>query len=242
MIMITKAGDYGFKMRKEVKILKVKNNSKEVQKDVVVEEFTARISFNDEIVSEISCTPNDLDYLAIGTLYAKGLMTNSSELKLEMNGNRVDVTLLNKSEIFKNHRRKYTISVNVIFKRIAELLKSSALFEETGGCHMVGVFDLSKDEFLYIAEDISRHSAVEKCIGYMVSNPTKVDKPVLFASGRANSRIVEECAMIGIPIVITKSAVTDKAIESAEIRKITLIGFVRGRHANIYTHPERVEI
>lgn len=228
-------------MKKEVSILKLKDDSKGIQKDTVVEEFTARISFNGEIVSEISCTPNDLKYLAIGNLYAKRLITNVLELKLEINGNLINVNLLNHSGAFKKQQGKYTISKDLIFKKIVELLTSSTLFKETGGCHMVGIFDLTKGKFMYIAEDIARHSAVEKCIGYIVSDPDKVNKPVLFASGRANSRIVEECAMVGIPIVITKSAVTDKAIEVAKTQKITLIGFVRGRRANIYTHPKRVK-
>ncbi len=228
-------------MKKEVRILKLKDSLREIQKDTVVEEFTACISFNGKIVSEISCTPNDLKYLAIGNLYAKGFIASALGLKLEISGNRINVTLLNQSKAFKKRQKKYTISKDLIFKKIVELLTSSALFKETGGCHMVGIFDLTKDRFLYIAEDIARHSAVEKCTGYMVFNSDKVDKPVLFASGRANSRIVEECAMVGIPIVITKSAVTDKAIKAAETQKITLIGFVRGRHANIYTCPERVK-
>ena len=67
-------------------------------------------------------------------------------------------------------------------------------------------------------------------------------KPVLFASGRANSKIIEECANVSISIAVTKSAVTDKAVQKAQELGLTLVGFVRGNKANIYSHPERVKM
>ncbi len=107
---------------------------------------------------------------------------------------------------------------------------------------MVGIFDLQSDKFTYVAEDIARHSAVEKCVGYLLLNSKEVHRPVLFASGRANSKIIEACASVNIPIVVTKSAVTDKAVQMAKELGLTLVGFVRGNRANIYSHPKRVRL
>lgn len=230
-------------MKKEIEILKVKGNTKEIQKDFVVEEFSAQISFNGKTVYKVSCTPKDLKYLGVGSLYSNGILASVEGLKIKVDKTRVNVVgKKREKEFFKSKVNEYTISLDSIFKRISELLTSSTLFNKTGGCHMVGIFDLQKEKFIYIAEDIARHSAVEKCVGYLLLNSKEVRKPVLFASGRANSKIIEECANVNIPIVVTKSAVTDKAVQRAQELGLTLVGFVRGNRANVYSHPERVEM
>ncbi len=230
-------------MKKEIEILKIKNDVKEIQKDFVVEEFSAQITFNGKTVSKVSCTPKDLGYLGMGNVYSNGILASLEGLKIKIDKTRVDVIgEERKRKTFGNKIKEYTISLDSIFKRIRELLTSSTLFNETGGCHMVGIFDLQKEKFVYVAEDIARHSAVEKCVGYLLLNSKEVREPVLFASGRANSKIIEACANVGIPIVITKSAVTDKAVQRAQELGLTLVGFVRGNKANIYSHSERVRM
>ncbi len=229
--------------KREIHIWRLTDGTKEIRKDSVVTEVKVQILLNGKIVSEVSCTPNDLEYLAVGNLYAKKLITSGFNLDIEINGNEVNVSTSNESTVtvaIKNYPNEYTIPKDLIFEKTVELLTFSSLFKETGGSHTVGVFDLYKKKFLYVAEDIGRHNAVEKCMGYILLNTGEMRNPVLFASGRANSKIVENCATLGISAVITKSAVTDKAVKSAEKHGITLIGFVRGKRANIYTHPERV--
>ena len=230
-------------MKKEIEILKIKGKSKEIRKDFVVEEFHAQIIFNGEMISEVSCTPKDLEYLGVGDVYSKGILASVEGLKVKIDKTQVKIIgKKGEKEIFKALDSECAISLDLIFKAIHELLTSSALFNKTGGCHMVGIFDLKKEKFTYIAEDIARHSAVEKCVGYLLINSKKVQEPVLFSSGRANSSIIEVCANAGIPIVITKSAVTDKAVQKAQEAGLTLVGFVRGNKANIYAHSERVKI
>jgi len=113
---------------------------------------------------------------------------------------------------------------------------------------------------LYSADDISRRNAVDKVIGKVFlrkeggtgygdnslgggsnfSDDSIFKEGLLLVSGRISSDIVVRLLRTGIPIIVSKSAPTAKAVELAEAYGITLCGFARGRRVNIYTHPERV--
>lgn len=118
--------------------------------------------------------------------------------------------------------------------------KQQRIFGETGGIHAAGLFD-TKGNLKFVSEDIGRHNAVDKVIGYMVLNSLIFsDDAVLQVSGRAGFEILQKAAMAGIPIVSSVSAPSTLAINTAESMNMTLACFVRGDRFNIYTHPSRI--
>lgn len=96
------------------------------------------------------------------------------------------------------------------------------------------------EKILYFCEDIGRHNAVDKLVGLCLKHEISLTDKVLVSSGRISSEILVKAAKLGIPILISRAAPTSLSIELAESLGITLIGFVRGRRCNIYTHQERV--
>jgi len=62
----------------------------------------------------------------------------------------------------------------------------------------------------------------------------------MLASGRISSEIATKCSRWGIPILATRTAPTNLAVEIAEKRGLTVVGFVRGSRFNVYSHPERI--
>ncbi|MCL5423238.1 MAG: formate dehydrogenase accessory sulfurtransferase FdhD, partial [Nitrospirae bacterium] len=90
------------------------------------------------------------------------------------------------------------------------------------------------------AEDIGRHNAVDKVIGYALLENIPFSGKILLASGRISSEISSKCSRWGIPILATRTAPTNLAVEIAEKRGITVVGFMRGNRFNVYTHPERI--
>ncbi|MGN8027945.1 formate dehydrogenase accessory sulfurtransferase FdhD [Microbacterium sp. 22242] len=121
------------------------------------------------------------------------------------------------------------------------LRAEQAAFDRTGGLHAAGLFDAVTGEQLVTREDVGRHNAVDKVIGWALQQDRlPLRSTVLQVSGRASFELVQKAVMAGIPILSAVSAPSSLAAELAEESGLTLIGFVRGRSMNIYAHPRRV--
>ena len=114
------------------------------------------------------------------------------------------------------------------------------MFEETGGLHAAGLFT-REGRLEAVAEDVGRHNAVDKVIGRMLmAERLPLSDHLLFVSGRSSFEIIQKAFLAGISFVCAVSAPSSLAVELAQDCGMTLIGFLRGRNFNIYTHPERV--
>lgn len=114
----------------------------------------------------------------------------------------------------------------------------SDLHAKTGGVHIVGLFN--SGGMVCIAEDIGRHNALDRVIGYGLLNNIPFSQTFVVSSGRVSSEMARKCLIAGIPIIVSRSATTSLAVEMAEKTGLTIIGFARSDQMNIYTHPERI--
>ncbi|WP_280393038.1 formate dehydrogenase accessory sulfurtransferase FdhD [Nocardia brasiliensis] len=115
-----------------------------------------------------------------------------------------------------------------------------SLFEATGGLHAAGLF-AADGTVLAVREDIGRHNAVDKVIGWALrQNRIPAADLVLIVSGRASFELVQKAVMAGIPILGAVSAPSSLAVDLAAEAGLTLVGFLRGDTMNVYTHPDRV--
>ncbi len=123
----------------------------------------------------------------------------------------------------------------------AALREHQAVFDKTGGLHAAGLFDATTGEALVVREDVGRHNAVDKVIGWAVLNDRlPLRGVVLQVSGRTSFELVQKSIMAGVPILAAVSAPSSLAVELAEASGLTLAGFVRGESMNVYTRPDRV--
>lgn len=135
-------------------------------------------------------------------------------------------------------------TINIDLKTAYEFmslhLNSSKLFHETGGVHCAAIYDVKNNKAIVIREDVARHNALDKAIGYCIKNDISLNDKILFMSSRISFNMASKASKAQIPIIIAKSAPTNLAIDLCNKLNITLAGFVRGKKMKIYTNPERI--
>lgn len=140
----------------------------------------------------------------------------------------------------KAPNREFRISPEILCDLPERLRKQQAVFGRTGGLHAAAAFD-SSGELLVIREDIGRHNAVDKVIGWALLNDHLPLRDVaLMVSGRGGFEIVQKALVAGIPVLASVSAPSSLAVQLAREFSMTLVGFLRGQRFVIYSGPERI--
>ncbi|MCX5717426.1 MAG: formate dehydrogenase accessory sulfurtransferase FdhD [Nitrospirae bacterium] len=244
-------------------ILKIRGNSVTKADDAVAVEKRLRILINEEEVISLYCTPFMIRELVVGILMTEGIIKgewcadrmsieygddivvniNSADAVIPKEG-RVQtsgcvggITFVKKVEDEKV-RDEFSIEAKSLLSIFKEFQIRSDLYRLTGCVHSAALSD--GRHIIAFAEDIGRHNAVDKVIGYSVLENIGLAGKLMLASGRLSSEIASKCSKCGIPIVASRTAPTHLAIEIAGLRGSTLVGFVRGDRLNVYTHPQRI--
>lgn len=139
-----------------------------------------------------------------------------------------------------------TIPAEVLATLPDRLREAQAVFDTTGGVHAAGLFRITDDdgvELLCLREDVGRHNAVDKVVGWALrEGMLPLTGLVLQVSGRASFELVQKAALAGIPVLAAVSAPSSLAAELAQASGMTLAGFSRGTSLNVYAGQERVTL
>lgn len=244
------------------RVCKHVDGSHEFVDDLVALEKKVRIAVNGREVLSLYCTPHMVRELVVGLMMTEGVIKGgwcSERMTIEYKDD-IYVDIPAEGEVSTEGKTITSGCVGgVTFERKTdekvidddfaidrESLKGmfsvfqsrSELYRQTGCIHSAALSD--GKSLLCFAEDIGRHNAVDKVIGYALLEDIPFSGKIMLASGRISSEISSKCSRWGIPMLATRTAPTNLAIEIAEKKGITIIGFIRGNRFNVYTHPERI--
>lgn len=228
----------------------------------VVLEVPLTITVNGRHALTVMTSPVMLQELVVGLLYTERIIHEPDEIEsMQIEPDRVSVLTKNPFKILISKKTVLSgcggsssfLDVAKLPKIISDLVidlddiragmkqaLQSDLHAKTGGVHIVGLFNT--DGAVCIAEDIGRHNALDRVIGYGLLNNIPFSRTFVVSSGRVSSEMARKCLIAGIPIIVSRSATTSLAVETAEKTGLTIIGFARSDQMNIYTNPERVRV
>ena len=133
-----------------------------------------------------------------------------------------------------------TVTAETLIAMPGQLRSAQRVFESTGGLHGAALFGMD-GTMLAVREDVGRHNAVDKVIGWAVeADRIPLSRAVLLVSGRASFEITQKAVMAGVPVLAAVSAPSSLAVDLASQSGQTLVAFLRGQSMNVYTRPDRV--
>jgi FdhD protein len=148
-----------------------------------------------------------------------------------------DLHVPGRFDLFKDQVR---VTAAVLAGLPDTLREAQRVFERTGGLHAAGLFS-ADGELLAIREDVGRHNAVDKIVGWAVqAGRLPLAGCILLVSGRASFELVQKAVLAGVPVLAAVSAPSSLAAELAADAGLTLVGFLRGGSMNVYTGVERI--
>jgi FdhD protein len=234
--------------------------------DEIAVEEPLEIRVNGRAVAVTMRTPGHDEELALGFLLSEGISPVRAALPDDLARNTVDV----EAETFdfeRLSRNFYTSSscgvcgkgaleavaveaarvesdlvvpAEVVAELPLRLREAQPTFAATGGLHATGLCS-PEGELLAVREDVGRHNAMDKVIGWAFGRRLlPLSEQLLCVSGRLSFELVQKAAVAGCPVLVAVGAPSSLAVELARDRGVTLCGFVRGGRINVYSEAQRI--
>jgi FdhD protein len=135
-----------------------------------------------------------------------------------------------------------SVDLRVLLRLPSRMRESQARFGDTGGIHAAALFDFD-GTMLDVAEDVGRHNACDKLIGKsLLSGGLPLTGRIVLLSGRASFELVQKALRAGVSVLAAIGAPSSLAVNLAVASGLTLVGFLRETHCNVYSHPHRLKV
>ena len=242
----------------EIDAITYKNHNYKKTTEKEGQDETITLTINNKISRSMSAIEDSLKEFAVGYLFNENMvqtLDDIKEIKIENTKINVEINdeLLKTNETVlcsdssggwrtkiknvKSVESDFQVRVDELINRIEELKNKAEIWQNTGGTHVAGI--VYKDQFI-VKEDVSRHVAVDKVIGYGILNNFDLSQSYVIYSGRMPADMVIKMTRVGIPILASNAAPANSGYRIAKKGNITLVGFLRGQRCNIYNNQNRI--
>ena len=252
--------------RAVVRVEVIRQPGGRTDEDVVAAEEPLEIRIGGSPVAVTMRTPGHDDELALGFCIGEGIPATAAAPPADLPANTIDVEA-GDFDRARVQRSFYTssscgvcgkgaleavavtaprvesdleVSTAVILALPDRLRAEQETFAATGGLHATGLFGRD-GELLCLREDVGRHNAMDKVVGWAFLNGRlPLGNSLVCVSGRLSFELVQKVAVAGAPVLAGVGAPSSLAVELAQDRGITLCGFVRDGRLNVYSESWRV--
>ncbi len=251
-------------MKKQtIQILKIKDGKSLPAEDEVALEKHFSVKINGEKMFSLNCTPEFLEELILGRLYTEGMIRKKKQVKnirILWEQGEIHVSLNTKITSFsragwvfasseQKERRDNAVPENEesdemkrgremsemsrLFRMADEIFEDPGeLFRDTGCAHCCALY--LHGQIACRFEDVGRHNALDKAVGWALKKGLPLEETVVFTSGRISGDYLAKIIRAGISTVVSRAAVTGEAVKLAKNHGIAMYGFVRRGSGNVY--------
>ena len=219
----------------EEKAQNYKNGKINYVTEKVVKDSTITLTINNEINRNLSAIEDSLEEFAVGYLFNENMVKSLEDIeKIEINENHINVEIDDKllktketvlcSDSSGGWRSKikeikpiisdFQVEADELINRIEELKNNAQIWQATGGTHVAGI--VYKNNFI-VKEDVSRHVAVDKVIGYGILHNYDLSNSYVIYSGRMPADMVIKIVRAGIPVLASNAAPAYSGCETAKM-------------------------
>lgn len=210
----------------------------------VVQELVVRMFINGRQVNTLTCSPWNIEELTYGRLYFDGIINQASDVTdmwIDVDAGLVDVLISDMmgaapDSLLRERSVLSYVTPRWIIDNMARFEANSGLFRRTGGMHGAAIADAGG--FLARFDDVGRHNAMDKLVGWCLKNRVDASDKVVLFSGRVPWGIIDRVVKLGAYAIVSPGAPTDMSIKAADQNQIMLVGFAKNSEFNIYAHEE----
>jgi FdhD protein len=236
----------------------------------VIGEIRFSIFVEDRELVTLMCSPCQLRPLVVGFLFLEGLIESVDDLEMLrvcLEDRLAEVRLahgfpdvpprkiltsgctggisfgkyLDQIEQFRVTDEDTRIAPGRLYEVLRALYENSTLYRQSGGVHTSMFVARDGPVPTFVAEDIGRHNTLDKLQGMALLEDVTTRGGLILASGRISSEMLFKAAIMGVPIVGSRTSPTNLALAVADRLNITVCGYLRQGSMNVYTHPERIQ-
>jgi FdhD protein len=231
------------------------DGSIKAEQDSMLMENTVDIHVNGRLAGSIPCSPQYISELVLGWICAEGYIDGIDDvasLSISKDGTSADVILTDRFRDIAFEPRNPLRPVAPIHWSRSWIFRLAEDFEiilplrkETMAAHNCRIATCRHEcsdsdlEILFRCEDIGRHSAIDKAIGWAMRNDVDLTNCVLFTSGRVSRAMVQKVIRAGIPVMVGKGTISKRAVELARSCNLTLIGYAKPDSMAVFTQPKQ---